>query len=346
LTFPNLAINSTVQQAAVAQDGKILILGGFTQVAGQVRTNLARLLPNGALDSTFAPNPGGDMSYLTSMALQADGKLLVAGLFDQIAGQPCVSLGRLNTNGTLDATFLHELPGSFVSIGNIALQADGKILLRGGLNLARLLPNGQLDSTFNVWMNTDGYASWIGLSPAGKLVLSGNFASVNGFPRAGFCQLAIGEAQSSVATDASTITWLRNGTLPDVSRTEFAYSTNGTNWIGLGTGTHITDGWRVNATMPAGSLIRARGLVDGSGNPWWLEQRVDADLRLFLFGPNSPFGFGVRVVPAQSVVIEASTNLVNWDAIYTNPSPTTNVLIFSDPDSGQHPRRFYRVHSP
>lgn len=46
-------VNGTVHAIAVQSDGKILIGGRFTSVAGSLRTNLARLNPDGSLDSPF-----------------------------------------------------------------------------------------------------------------------------------------------------------------------------------------------------------------------------------------------------------------------------------------------------
>jgi hypothetical protein len=43
-----------------------------------------------------------------------------------------------------------------------------------------------------------------------------------------------------------------------------------------------------------------------------------------------------------NVVVLASTNLVEWDPVHTNP-PTTGPLFYLDPESGTAGSRFYRV---
>jgi len=54
------------------------------------------------------------------------------------------------------------------------------------------------------------------------------------------------------------------------------------------------------------------------------------------------FGFTVTGVANQTIVVEASTNLVNWQPIWTNTSSSASV-IFTDPQWKNYPRRFYRA---
>ena len=56
------------------------------------------------------------------------------------------------------------------------------------------------------------------------------------------------------------------------------------------------------------------------------------------------FGFTVTGLTNQTLVVEASTNLVNWQPIWTNPPPGTSA-DFVDPEWLQHPNRFYRARS-
>ena len=57
-------------------DGKILIGGGFTTIGGVARNYIARLNPDGSLDTGFNPNAN---DYVYSIAVQADGKILIGG---------------------------------------------------------------------------------------------------------------------------------------------------------------------------------------------------------------------------------------------------------------------------
>ena len=54
------------------------------------------------------------------------------------------------------------------------------------------------------------------------------------------------------------------------------------------------------------------------------------------------FGFTLACLTNQTIVVEASTNLANWQPIWTNASPGTSA-DFIDPESLHHPARFYRA---
>src|SRR5256885_8056388 len=84
--------NGAVFAVVVQPDGKILFGGDFTTLSpnggGAVtRNNIARLNPDGTLDTAFDPNANGGVR---SIAVQADGKILVGGGFNgasSIGGQ-------------------------------------------------------------------------------------------------------------------------------------------------------------------------------------------------------------------------------------------------------------------
>ena len=76
--------------------------GYFTTLGGQTRNCIGRLNADGTLDTGF--NPGAIlMAY--SLAVQADGKILVGGYFTTLGGQTRNYIGRLNADGTLDTGF-------------------------------------------------------------------------------------------------------------------------------------------------------------------------------------------------------------------------------------------------
>jgi hypothetical protein len=56
------------------------------------------------------------------------------------------------------------------------------------------------------------------------------------------------------------------------------------------------------------------------------------------------FGFTLTRLTNQTIVVEASTNLANWQPIWTNPPPGTSTN-FVDPEWLNHPHRFYRARS-
>jgi uncharacterized delta-60 repeat protein len=88
-------MNGSIYSLAVQADGKILVAGKFTSLAGQSCTNLGRLNADGTFDSSF--NPGAEANEeVSALAIQPDGKVLAAGSFTRLGGQPRQKLGRLN----------------------------------------------------------------------------------------------------------------------------------------------------------------------------------------------------------------------------------------------------------
>src|SRR5439155_5412087 len=116
--------NSTVFVVVVQPDGKILIGGAFTTLspnggATVTRNRIARLNPDGTLDTAFNPNAN---DIVQSIAVQADGKILVGGFFTSIGGQTRNPIARLNPVGAL-ATAVN--PTAHNIHDRIAGHADG-----------------------------------------------------------------------------------------------------------------------------------------------------------------------------------------------------------------------------
>ncbi|MGI9212047.1 MAG: cadherin-like domain-containing protein [Methylococcaceae bacterium] len=182
---------------AVQTDGRIVVVGHSFN-GSQDDFAVARYLPTGVLDSSFA-NAGkttvdfrkaGDGA--TAVALQTDGKILIAGhSFNSTRGDD-FGLVRLNVNGTFDSSFgsgggvtTNILGGNDV-VTAIAVQSDGKIVLAGrsftGLTaqavLVRYLNNGTLDTGFGsngiVTTSLMDTATDVIIRPDGKLVMSGS----------------------------------------------------------------------------------------------------------------------------------------------------------------------------
>ena len=172
---------------AVQADGKILVGGTFTNLAGNTRNYIGQLHADGTLDTTFNPGAGGGYGAVSSLALQADGKILVGGNFTTLAGQTRSYIGRLNSGGTLDTTFN---PGASDYVSSLAVQADGKILVGGGFTtlggqprnrIGRLNSDGTLDTTFNPGASGSVYS--LAVQADGKILVGGYFTTLAGQPR-------------------------------------------------------------------------------------------------------------------------------------------------------------------
>ena len=172
---------------------KILVGGGFAYFNNNLTPGFLRLNSDGTLDNAFNNGLIGTTRDVYSMAIQTDGKILIAGDFNTYGGVPRNKLARLNSDGTLDNSFPNF---SFLGDISIKLQPDGKIILVGEFesfngdanrkHIVRLLPNGTVEpsSSFNyVNINSSNPISSISLQSDRKIIIAGTFVnSINGNP--------------------------------------------------------------------------------------------------------------------------------------------------------------------
>jgi uncharacterized delta-60 repeat protein len=118
-----------VNALSLQPDGKVIVAGSFSYIRGVYRPYLARLNDDGTFDSTFNQG-GGPNSPLTSLALQADGKVIIGGGFYWLNGENRNYFTRLTTNGSNDFAF-YSGGGANYWVESLALQSDGKILVAG-----------------------------------------------------------------------------------------------------------------------------------------------------------------------------------------------------------------------
>jgi len=190
---------------AIQPDGRILA-AGVSDARGTYDFALARYTPAHELDPTFGQRGfvltdfGHSYDWAYALALQPDGKILVAGVSDA-SGSKDFALARYNPNGALDGGFgqgglVTEYMRSLTTdiIHGIAVQPDGRIVVagvtfedvvtlrpHGDFMVARFLPDGHPDMTFGVGGVTttdfsdesydEPYA--VVLQPDGKMVLGG-----------------------------------------------------------------------------------------------------------------------------------------------------------------------------
>ncbi len=86
---------------AVQADGKIVIGGGFISVNGAPRKYIARLNTDGSVDTGFNIGRGANRP-VTAVAVQTDGKIIIAGQFTIVNGVLRNRIARLNADGSVD----------------------------------------------------------------------------------------------------------------------------------------------------------------------------------------------------------------------------------------------------
>lgn len=204
LVTPGGLTDDYVRGVAVQADGKAVVVGhGVFSAASGTDFMLVRHLRDGGLDPSFgtggkvatAFGNGGGSDEAQAVAVQPDGKILVAGASDQGATGYDFALARYNADGTLDATF--GTNGRIItSFGNgadrayaLVVQPDGKIVVGGDSNqgangndfaLARYNANGTLDTTFG---NGGKVLTPIGANGASESIYSLALQTVGGATR-------------------------------------------------------------------------------------------------------------------------------------------------------------------
>ena len=183
--------NNSVASITLQPDGKILVGGIFTSYSGVTSNYIIRLNSNGTIDNTFNIGTGFD-SYVQSIILQPDGKILVGGNFTSYNGVARNNIIRLNSDGSIDNTF--NIGTGFNNfVWPMISQTDGKILVGGNFTLyngvtrnriVRLNSDGTIDNAFNIGTGFTGDTlTTMILQPDGKILVGGNFTSYNSTTR-------------------------------------------------------------------------------------------------------------------------------------------------------------------
>ena len=199
-TPANGPFNALVLQA----NGQVLVGGSFTTFRNASRNCIARLNTDGSLDSL---SPGlafsgynGAAPTVQALAVQEDGKILAAGSFTVLAQSGGGGVVRLNTDGSLDATFnvgtgvvddggivgtayaLTVLPGGQILVGGAFVTFNGV----STAGLVRLNADGSVDATFNpggagIAANAYGQDVRSVVAPGdGTIVIGGHFSAYDG----------------------------------------------------------------------------------------------------------------------------------------------------------------------
>jgi uncharacterized delta-60 repeat protein len=221
-----LLLNSLTFSVGIQSDGKIVIVGAFTNYGGTAttRNRIIRLNTDGTEDTTFASTIGtGFTAQVNNVVIQPDDKILCSGAFTALNGTSCNRLVRLNADGSIDTTFLTNLgTASAGQVQGTAVQSDGKIVVFGNFTsfngstrnrILRLNANGTEDTAFyNVLGNAyNGVVFSVKIQNDDKLLVGGDYTQFNGTTYGRISRL------------------YKNGTLDSVFRDKITGSTIGFN---------------------------------------------------------------------------------------------------------------------
>lgn len=195
------ALDSFVTDVAFQSDGKIIIVGGFTNFDGNGVAGVVRLNADGTEDTSFSTAVGtGVSSNKLFVELLSDGSIIIAGDFSSFNGNSTAGIVKLQPSGVEDATFMTNVGVGIENGGNPAFAAalavdsadnifvGGRLTTVGGVSsggLAKLDSDGVLSTAFATAIGT-------GFPPSGpshllalailsddSVVVGGQFTSFN-----------------------------------------------------------------------------------------------------------------------------------------------------------------------
>ncbi|MCX6903380.1 MAG: hypothetical protein NTW03_07860, partial [Verrucomicrobia bacterium] len=168
-----------------ATNTTLLIAGDFAHVNGLAYSHVARLKMDGSVDGNFV---GALIATgaVFAVAAQPDSKVLIAGDFTMVNGVSRSRIARLNVDGSLDTGF-DPGAGLDAAVYALALQPNGKVVVGGVFTsvnhanrnrLARLNPDGSLDTAFDVGTGANNTVYALLFEPDGDILVGGAFTEV------------------------------------------------------------------------------------------------------------------------------------------------------------------------
>ena len=307
--------NAAVNAISLQENGRTLAAGGFTlPVEG-----LIQVQPGGSVDHSFDPGLGSDGPV--HCVLANGGQVLIGGAFSAFNGFPRSRVARLNADGGVDLGFI---PAAITngSVYCLDVQPDGRVLIGGdffttaGTNrvgLARLNPDGSLDSTFDVGPGANAPVFALAVQDTGKIIAAGSFTSIN------------------------NTNWNRFARL----------RANGSLDLGFDPGTGANSTVYAVALLPDGNFLIGGDFTVVNGLPRSRIAKIKSDDKdpqfiSILAAPGLPAQISLTTVAGRAYVLEASPNLLNWSPVLTNTA-TGPTLTLTDPNPNTGTNRFYRA---
>jgi uncharacterized delta-60 repeat protein len=255
-------VNNTVGTAiAIQSDGKIAVAGQAETSTDGPQPAVFRLMPNGALDTSFGANGvttideghgGGEIA--TCITIQSDSKIVVGIAFGQADDAPELAVARFNANGTIDTTFGNAGTVQVFRGGPdtsfLLQQPDGKLLVGGGLLMARLNANASLDTTFG----EQGIALLIAPASSVALQSNGQILAVSGpsFVPLGSTPVNIG----SIPPEGTIVRYNANGSV------DATFGAGGKTGTAIGATTALQQS---NGQIVAVGPILSKSFIDTTG---------------------------------------------------------------------------------
>jgi uncharacterized delta-60 repeat protein len=205
--------NSIVTAIAIQPDGKIIVTGNFGtnnpldgRYNGTIAPRVIRLNTDGSVDTSFVTGTGFNWAP-EKIFVQSDGKILFGGNYTTYNGIVTNYITRLNTNGSIDTSFVTGT--GFNGTVTTIIQSDSKILFGGYFttyngtnanNIIRLNMDGSVDTSFVTgtgFTPVNNGTHCIDLQSDGKIIVGGNFTNYNGISANKIIRLNINGSQDT-----------------------------------------------------------------------------------------------------------------------------------------------------
>jgi uncharacterized delta-60 repeat protein len=170
---------------AIDSIGRIYVGGIFTTYQGASTPRLVRLLPNGTRDTSFTPP---SFNSRVCKIVLVDDKPILVGYFTS----PTNSIIKLNLDGSIDTSFnvgTGLTGGGSFPVETITKDASNNVYVGGrftaykgvsAIRMVKILPNGDMDTTFNVGTGFNESVESIDVLTNGRIIVGGAFTTYKG----------------------------------------------------------------------------------------------------------------------------------------------------------------------
>jgi uncharacterized delta-60 repeat protein len=272
-----------VDEIVIDSNGKILIGGNFISYRSSGSSYLVRLNSDGTVDNSF--NSGlGFNSWVTSIKIDSNGKLVIGGFFDLYQNQTQNKIIRLNSDGTKDNSF--DIGTGFGTglVYSLNIDSNGKILVGSNIStyqgvsvplLIRINPDGSRDTTFNTGTGPNFVVDTINVDSNGRYIIGGGFTSYDGTPQNYLARLINTTTTTTTTSTTSTTTTAAPTTTSTTSTTTTAAPTTTTTST---TTTTTTAASFINPTLTIGSAVSTQSVspFTGGGNSYLFSSNVNS----------------------------------------------------------------------
>lgn len=280
---PDAAFNTAIggggfspMTLAEAANGKLLLgCFGAGTIGGRAAGPLVQLEADGTPDPSFQLPTAGLSSFVNTVLVQADGKLVIGGDLAFLGLAPGTGIARLNANGSLDSSFQPQLTSGLLNgARGIVQQPDGKLLVvayvipsvsqsqNGTFQLVRLLPSGAQDTSFQPALAAGAQVGAVAIQADGQIILS----SLDSRPVLAGGTTPLARVGTTGAPDATFLPPIGfSATLPTFGST-LVVQPDGRILLAVG-----------SAPVTAGQMPVARLLPTGALDPTWNLPRLGED---------------------------------------------------------------------